>query len=68
MTIAEQIADVQGRLQRATTSTAMLQRAGTGEQYLASYCLVEALELQLARLRQKPSALVGSPSEPGQAP
>ena len=34
----------------------MLQRAGTSEQYLESYFLVEALELQLARLRQAPPA------------
>ena len=56
MTTAEQIAAVQSRLQRATASTAMLQRAGASEQYLESYFLVEALELQLARLRQAPPA------------
>ncbi|MBK0393776.1 hypothetical protein [Ramlibacter algicola] len=51
MTAPETITAVQDRLQRATKATAMLQRAGTSEQYLESYFLVEALELQLARLR-----------------
>ncbi|MBE7942488.1 hypothetical protein IM725_18125 [Ramlibacter aquaticus] len=52
MTIEEQIKQVQTRLQRATTHTALLQQGGGGgEQYLTSYFLVEALELQLARLR-----------------
>jgi len=55
MTTEEQIANVQGRLQRAVSSTALLQRAGAREQYLESYFLVEALELQLARLRQHPA-------------
>jgi len=58
MTTNEQIADVNGRLQRAISSTGLLQRAGAGEKYLESYFLVEALELQLARLRQHPATIV----------
>jgi len=53
MNASERIADIQARLRRAVSATARLQQAGAREQYLESYFLVEALELQLARLRQE---------------
>jgi hypothetical protein len=60
MNTTEQIADVQARLQHAVSSTALLQRAGAREQYLESYFLVEALELQLAQLRQDRASTVAA--------
>jgi hypothetical protein len=59
-TTGEQIAEVQGRLQRAVASNALLQRAGAGagEHDFESHSLVEAVELQLAGLRQHPPVTV----------
>lgn len=50
----QQIDDTRARLHRAVTSTEQLRVAGTQEQYLESYFLVEALEIQLDRLEKDP--------------
>jgi hypothetical protein len=54
MTATQQIAETKARLDRAVASTAHLRKAGTQEQYLQSYFLVEALEIQLDRLLKDP--------------
>ena len=59
MNPTEAISDLQRRLAEAGRHAAVLRQAGTREQYLESYFLVEALELQLDTLvnaRQRAAA------------
>lgn len=57
---AETIATLKARLDRAERNAEMLRQAGSQEQYLESYFLVTALELQLDTLlddaRKQPRA------------
>ena len=53
VTFYEEIAAVQDRLARAHTERDAWRASGMQEKYLESYSMVEALELQLERLRQE---------------
>lgn len=54
MTVAQKIEDTQDRLDRAVTQAEQLRHAGTPEQSMESSFLVEALEIQLERLKRDP--------------
>ena len=53
MTIREEIAAMQARIAKAQSERDTWQSAGMQDKYLEAYSLVEALELQLERLRQE---------------
>jgi hypothetical protein len=53
MTFREEIAAVQARLTKAESERDAWRTSGMQEKYLEAYSLVEALELQLERLRQE---------------
>lgn len=55
MTHQEDIAGLQRRIAKAESDRDMARSAGAQEQYLASYVLVEALDLQLAAQVRKPA-------------
>jgi hypothetical protein len=52
MTLKEDIAAMQLRVARAESERDRWRVSGTQEKYLEAYSMVEALELQLDRLRQ----------------
>ena len=53
MTIREEISAIQARIAKAQAERDTWQSSGMQEKYLEAYSLVEALELQLERLRQE---------------
>ena len=66
MTFREEILAMQQRIARAETERDAWQAAGVQEKYLEAYSMVEALELQLDRLRACAlPALLRSPGIPG---
>ena len=52
MTLKDEFAALTGRIAKARADLAAWQAAGAQEKYLEAYSLVDALELQLAQLRQ----------------
>jgi hypothetical protein len=53
MTFKEEAADLSQRIAKAQSNLDTWRAAGMQERYLEAYSLVEALELQLERLRQQ---------------
>jgi len=53
MTLQEEIAALQARIAKAESERDTWRTSGMQEKYLEAYSLVEALELQLERLRQE---------------
>lgn len=53
MTLQEEIAALQARIAKASSDRDTWRTTGMQEQYLEAYSRVEALELQLERLRQE---------------
>lgn len=52
-TTAEAVANIKVRLAQAESNTSQLRQVGPQDKYEESYCLVEALESQLARLSKE---------------
>lgn len=66
MTLREEILAMQQRIARAETERDAWQASGVQEKYLEAYSMVEALALQLDRLRASAlPALLRSPRTPG---
>jgi hypothetical protein len=53
MTLQDEIAAIQTRIAKAHSERDTWRASGMQEKYLEAYSLVEALELQLERLRQE---------------
>lgn len=53
MTLRQDIADLRARIAKAQSERDTWRTSGMQEKYLEAYSLVEALELQLERLRQE---------------
>jgi hypothetical protein len=53
MTLQEEIAAIQARIAKAQAERDTWRTSGLQEKYLEAYSFVEALELQLERLRQE---------------
>jgi hypothetical protein len=53
MTFQEEITDIRARLAKAESQRDTCQASGMQEKYLEAYSLVQALELQLERMRQE---------------
>ena len=53
ITLRDEIAALQARIGKAKTDRDTWRTSGVQEKYLEAYSLVEALELQLERLRQE---------------
>ena len=56
MSSREDIASIQVRIAKAESERDNWRRSGRQEKYLEAYSMVEALELQLDRLRKAPPA------------